>query len=140
MSRISPMKRKDLIRYLQYLRFEGPYFCGKHQLMLKGNLTLRVPDPRQRNVGKELLARSYGMRELDGRRFVRSRREWSDFKKFWRRNFRPGESFSNLVVMEVSGAISFPNPLMVRTLKNVCKEFGSFAISILTRKIAPGLV
>lgn len=57
MSRISPMKRKDLIRYLQYLRFEGPYSSGKHQLMLKGNLTLRLPNPRQRDVGKELLAR-----------------------------------------------------------------------------------
>jgi len=45
MPRFGPIKRKDLIRYLKALGFEGPYSGGKHQFMVKSD------------IGKELLAR-----------------------------------------------------------------------------------
>jgi len=57
MPRFCPIKRKDLIRYLKQLNFEGPYSGGKHQFMVKGNITLRLPNPHQSDIGKDLLAR-----------------------------------------------------------------------------------
>ncbi len=52
-----PVKRKDLLRYLRQLGFMGPYSGGKHPFMLKGDITIRVPNPHQADIGKELLAR-----------------------------------------------------------------------------------
>ncbi len=57
MPRFGPIKRKDLIYYLKQLSFEGPYSGGKHQFMVKGDITLRLPNPHQGDIGKELLAR-----------------------------------------------------------------------------------
>jgi predicted RNA binding protein YcfA (HicA-like mRNA interferase family) len=57
MPHFGPIKRRDLIRYLRQLGFEGPYSGGKHQFMIKGDITLRVPNPHQSDIGKELLAR-----------------------------------------------------------------------------------
>jgi predicted RNA binding protein YcfA (HicA-like mRNA interferase family) len=57
MPRFGPIKRRDLIRYLRQLGFEGPYSGGKHQFMIKGDITLRVPNPHQSDIGKELLGR-----------------------------------------------------------------------------------
>ena len=57
MPRLGPIKRADLIRYLQILGFEGPYSGGKHQFMLKGTIRLRLPNPHRRDVGRELLLR-----------------------------------------------------------------------------------
>jgi predicted RNA binding protein YcfA (HicA-like mRNA interferase family) len=52
-----PIKRKDLVRQLKQLGFEGPYSGGKHQFMIKGNITIRVPNPHASDIGIELLAR-----------------------------------------------------------------------------------
>ena len=57
MPHFGPIKRRELIRYLRQLGFDGPYSGGKHQFMIKGDVTLRVPKPHRRDVGKELLAR-----------------------------------------------------------------------------------
>jgi predicted RNA binding protein YcfA (HicA-like mRNA interferase family) len=54
---LGPIKRKDLLRYLKQLGFEGPYAGGKHQFVIKGDLSLRVPNPHQADIGKELLIR-----------------------------------------------------------------------------------
>ncbi len=52
-----PIKRKDLIRHLKQLGFEGPYSGGKHHFMVRGEITIRVPNPHQADIGMELLAR-----------------------------------------------------------------------------------
>jgi predicted RNA binding protein YcfA (HicA-like mRNA interferase family) len=52
-----PIKRKDLIRHLKQLGFEGPYSGGKHQFMVSGDITIRLPNPHKGDVGIELLAR-----------------------------------------------------------------------------------
>jgi len=57
MPSFGPIKRKDLIRYLKQTGFEGPYSGGKHQFMVKGEITIRIPNPHQKDIGKELLAR-----------------------------------------------------------------------------------
>jgi len=55
--RLRPIKRAELIKYLQILGFEGPYFGGKHQFMFKGMIRLRLPNPHRGDIGRELLSR-----------------------------------------------------------------------------------
>jgi predicted RNA binding protein YcfA (HicA-like mRNA interferase family) len=54
---LGPIKRKDLIRYLKRLGFEGPFSGGKHQFMAKGDITIRIPNPHQSEIGREFLTR-----------------------------------------------------------------------------------
>jgi len=55
--RLGPIGRKELIKYLQILGFEGPYSGRKHHFMIKGEVRLRIPNPHQQDIGKELLSR-----------------------------------------------------------------------------------
>ena len=52
-----PIRRGELVRVLPAIGFEGPYSGGKHQFMVRGDVTLRVPNPHQGDIGKDLLAR-----------------------------------------------------------------------------------
>jgi len=52
-----PIKRKDLIRFLKSFGFEGPFSGTRHQFMVKGLITIRIPNPHRSDIGKELLAR-----------------------------------------------------------------------------------
>jgi predicted RNA binding protein YcfA (HicA-like mRNA interferase family) len=65
MPRFGPIKRKELIRLLRILGFEGPYSGGKHQFMIKGETTLRIPNPHTGDIGKELLARILKQGRID---------------------------------------------------------------------------
>ena len=65
MPRFGPVKRKDLISYLKRLGFDGPYSGGKHQFMVKGDLTLRVPNPHQGDISRDLLARILKQARID---------------------------------------------------------------------------
>ena len=57
MPSVAPTKRKDLIRFFKRLGFEGPYSGGKHQFMVRDDITIRIPNPHQSDIGKELLVR-----------------------------------------------------------------------------------
>ena len=57
MPQLGPIKRKDLIRYLTELGFEGPYAGGKHQYMVRGEVKLALPNPHQRDISRDFLAR-----------------------------------------------------------------------------------
>jgi len=57
MPRLGPISRVELIKYLRILGLEGHYSGGKHQFMLKGAIRLRLPNPHQSDVGKELPSR-----------------------------------------------------------------------------------
>lgn len=50
------IKRRDLIRYLKQLGFDGPYTGKSHQFMLRGNVRLIVPNPHKGDISKNLLA------------------------------------------------------------------------------------
>jgi predicted RNA binding protein YcfA (HicA-like mRNA interferase family) len=52
-----PIKRKDLIKALKQVGFEGPYVGGKHEFLVKGELRLVLPNPHQGEISKDLLAR-----------------------------------------------------------------------------------
>ncbi|HEX8069993.1 MAG TPA: type II toxin-antitoxin system HicA family toxin [Pyrinomonadaceae bacterium] len=57
MPRLGAITRKELIRHLRQLGFDGPYSGGKHQFMSNGPLTLHIPNPHQADIGRELLSR-----------------------------------------------------------------------------------
>jgi predicted RNA binding protein YcfA (HicA-like mRNA interferase family) len=63
--RFGPIKRRDLIRSLQQAGFDGPYSGGKHQFMVQGDITLRIPNPHQEDIGRELLARILRQAHID---------------------------------------------------------------------------
>lgn len=57
MPSFGPVKREVLIRCLKKHGFEGPYSGGKHPFMVKCDLTLTIPNPHEKDIGRELLAR-----------------------------------------------------------------------------------
>jgi len=52
-----PIKRKDFVRSLKQFGCEGPYSGGKHQVMIKGEVTIRIPNPHSGDIGRDLLSR-----------------------------------------------------------------------------------
>jgi len=57
MPTFGPVKREVLIRCLRKYGFDGPYSGGKHPFMEKGDLTLTIPNPHQKDIGREFLIR-----------------------------------------------------------------------------------
>jgi predicted RNA binding protein YcfA (HicA-like mRNA interferase family) len=45
------------MRYLRTLGFRGPYAGGKHQIMVRGTTSLRIPNPHESDIGAGLLSR-----------------------------------------------------------------------------------
>ncbi len=52
-----PIKRNVLIRNLQQLGFSGPYPRKRHAIMIKDKIILRIPNPHEGDIDKNLLAR-----------------------------------------------------------------------------------
>jgi predicted RNA binding protein YcfA (HicA-like mRNA interferase family) len=52
-----PIKRRDLIRYLQQLGFNGPRGGGKYGVMRRGTTTVVLPNPHKGDIERNLLAR-----------------------------------------------------------------------------------
>jgi predicted RNA binding protein YcfA (HicA-like mRNA interferase family) len=52
-----PISRGNLVRTLRKAGFEGPFEGGKHAFMVRGNLTLSIPNPHRGDIGRDLLSR-----------------------------------------------------------------------------------
>jgi predicted RNA binding protein YcfA (HicA-like mRNA interferase family) len=52
-----PISRRNLINTLRRAGFEGPFAGGRHAFMLKGDLSLVLPNPHGSEIGRDLLAR-----------------------------------------------------------------------------------
>ncbi|MBD2447232.1 type II toxin-antitoxin system HicA family toxin [Nostoc sp. FACHB-152] len=52
-----PINRRDLIRCLRDLGFDGPYSGGKHQYMVRDELKLTIPNPHSGDISQSLLNR-----------------------------------------------------------------------------------
>jgi len=52
-----PISRRELIRGLRALGFEGPFSGGRHQFMLRGEVVVAIPNPHGRDIGVGLLSR-----------------------------------------------------------------------------------
>ena len=57
MPRFGPVKRQDLIGFLRLVGFEGPFSGGRHQFMIQGDITIRIPNPHRGEIGRDLLSR-----------------------------------------------------------------------------------
>ena len=57
MPAFGPVKRDVLIRCLRKCGFDSPYSGGKHPFMVKENLTLTIPNPHNKDIGREFLIR-----------------------------------------------------------------------------------
>ncbi|NOZ59720.1 MAG: type II toxin-antitoxin system HicA family toxin [Euryarchaeota archaeon] len=57
MSKLTPVSWRELVRRLRELGFEGPYYGGKHPFMIKGDLTLTIPNPHRKKIGVPLLSK-----------------------------------------------------------------------------------
>lgn len=57
MPKTGPVKRRDLVRYLKQLGCDGPFPGGKHQIMQRGDLTFRIPNPHEGDISQGLLLR-----------------------------------------------------------------------------------
>ncbi|MDQ3087199.1 MAG: type II toxin-antitoxin system HicA family toxin [Acidobacteriota bacterium] len=57
MPKLAPIKRKDLIYYFRQLGFDGLHPGGNHQYMKKDALKVRIPNPHQSEISKDLLIR-----------------------------------------------------------------------------------
>lgn len=69
MPRLAPVSRRELVRRLQRLGFEGPYSGGRHEFMLRGDCRLILPNPHRGDISVDLLRRIL-------RRAGVSREEW----------------------------------------------------------------
>ena len=54
------ISRRELIRKLRALGFEGPLSGGRHQFMKRSSLKVRIPNPHQSDISLSLLARILG--------------------------------------------------------------------------------
>ncbi|MBI2371167.1 MAG: type II toxin-antitoxin system HicA family toxin [Deltaproteobacteria bacterium] len=52
-----PIGRRDLIRGLRNLGFEGPFSGGRHQFMVRDDVVVAIPNPHGKDIGIELLSR-----------------------------------------------------------------------------------
>ncbi len=57
MPHFGPISRRELVQCLRNLGFEGPFSGGKHQFMVRGEITIRVPNPHQGDLSLSLLSR-----------------------------------------------------------------------------------
>lgn len=52
---VAVISRKELIRKLKALGYDGPFSGGKHQFMIKGKQKIRIPNPHLSDIGVSLL-------------------------------------------------------------------------------------
>ena len=65
MPKLAPIKRKDLIRYLRQLGFEGPFSGGNHEFVKKNARKIFIPNPHQGDINKEFLIRILRQGNID---------------------------------------------------------------------------
>ena len=56
MGRRGPVARRELIRRFRRLGFDGPFSGGKHEFMLRGQITVVIPNPHGSVIGIGLLS------------------------------------------------------------------------------------
>lgn len=57
MPALGPISRRELIRLLRALGFEGPFTGGRHAFMVKGDITLTLPNPHRSDISRGFLKR-----------------------------------------------------------------------------------
>lgn len=57
MPRLVSVSQKVLVKKFKLFGFDGPYQQGKHPYMIKGSLSITIPNPHDGTVGVDLLSR-----------------------------------------------------------------------------------
>ncbi|HEV8289523.1 MAG TPA: type II toxin-antitoxin system HicA family toxin [Candidatus Norongarragalinales archaeon] len=57
MSRLLPVKWRELVARLRELGFEGPITGGRHPYMVKKDLVLTIPNPHSSEISTDLLVK-----------------------------------------------------------------------------------
>ncbi|OGJ02957.1 hypothetical protein A3G06_01355 [Candidatus Nomurabacteria bacterium RIFCSPLOWO2_12_FULL_46_14] len=57
MPRLVPVSQRKLVSKLKSFGFEGPYQEGKHPYMIKGELSLTIPNQHEKIMSVDLLIR-----------------------------------------------------------------------------------
>jgi len=52
-----PISLREFVAALRKAGFSGPHPGAKHPYMVRGTLSLRVPNPHAEDIGRELLSR-----------------------------------------------------------------------------------
>ena len=65
MPKMKSVSWRELVKGLKRFGFEGPYQSGKHPYMIKGNLTLTIPNPHSEDVSVDLLSRILKQSEIN---------------------------------------------------------------------------
>ncbi|MCR4420397.1 MAG: type II toxin-antitoxin system HicA family toxin [Clostridia bacterium] len=68
---MKPLSRRELIRRLRRLGFEGPFSGGRHSFMRRGQLKIRVPNPHQSDISASLIKEILRQAGI-------SQKEWDD--------------------------------------------------------------
>ncbi|NCO33471.1 MAG: hypothetical protein AUJ92_13300 [Armatimonadetes bacterium CG2_30_59_28] len=71
MPKISPVSWHELMRRLRVAGFEGPRGRGKHPIMRKGDLTVRIPNPHRTDIGPDLILKIIRQAKI-------TRRQWEE--------------------------------------------------------------
>ncbi|PIU31080.1 MAG: hypothetical protein COT06_10075 [Syntrophobacteraceae bacterium CG07_land_8_20_14_0_80_61_8] len=57
MTTLKPVSRRELLKRLKALGFEGPYSGGNHEFMVRGMRRVILPNPHRHDIGTDLLSR-----------------------------------------------------------------------------------
>lgn len=57
MPRFGPIKRREVGACLRRLGYSGPYSGGRHEFMLRENVSVTIPNPHGSDLGPNLLAK-----------------------------------------------------------------------------------
>ncbi len=57
MPSLNPVSRRELVRKMKALDFEGPFPGGKHQWMRRGGLRVTIPNPHSGEIDPGLIRR-----------------------------------------------------------------------------------
>ena len=74
MPRLVPVSRRELIRRLVALGFDGPYAGGRHEFLLRGDMRLILPNPHRGEISVDLLTRLLRQARV-------TREEWESAEK-----------------------------------------------------------
>ena len=57
MPHFGPIKRRELVAGLRRLGYHGPYAGGRHEFMLRDQISVTIPNPHGSDIGPNLLAK-----------------------------------------------------------------------------------
>ena len=57
MTKLRPVSRREMIKRLKNLGFDGPFSGGRHQFLVRADVRLVLPNPHRGEIGVDLLSR-----------------------------------------------------------------------------------